>query len=78
MSHLFCLDQEHPIRIMHLFPGPVGTPRIEGREILSGIIRVIHNDLRWRDAPSEFGPHETLCKRFVRWSAASPMPASKR
>jgi putative transposase len=24
--------------------------------------------LRWRDAPSEYGPHKTIYNRFVRWS----------
>jgi transposase len=24
--------------------------------------------LRWRDAPSEDGPHKTIYNRFVRWS----------
>jgi putative transposase len=29
---------------------------------------VIRNGLRWRDAPLEYGPHKTLCNRFVRWN----------
>ena len=24
--------------------------------------------LRWRDAPTDYGPHKTLYNRFVRWS----------
>jgi transposase len=29
---------------------------------------VKRNGLRWRDAPAVYGPHKTLCNRFVRWS----------
>ena len=33
-----------------------------------GIMHVIRNGLRWRDAPKDYGPHKTLYNRFVRWS----------
>ena len=36
--------------------------------MISGIIHVIRNGLRWRDAPKDYGPHKTLYNRFVRWS----------
>ena len=36
--------------------------------VISGIIYVIRNGLRWRDAPREYGPHKTIYNRFVRWS----------
>ena len=68
MSHLFWLDQEHLKRIQHLFPKPRGVARIDDRKVLSGIIHVIRNGLRWRDVPSEYGPHKTLYNRFARWS----------
>jgi transposase len=35
---------------------------------MSGIIFVLRNGLRWRDAPKEYGPHKTIYNRFVRWS----------
>jgi transposase len=34
---------------------------------LSGIIHVKHNDLRWQDAPREYGPYKTLYTRWKRW-----------
>lgn len=68
MSHLFWLDQGHLKRIQHLFPKPRGVARSDDRKVLSGIIHVIRNGLRWRDAPPEYGPHKTLYNRFVRWS----------
>ena len=36
--------------------------------MISGIIFVIRNGLRWRDAPKDYGPHMTIYNRFIRWS----------
>ena len=38
--------------------------------MLSGIVFVNHNALRWRDAPSDYGPHKTLYDRWKRRGAA--------
>ena len=35
--------------------------------MLSGIIFVNRNGLRWRDAPKNYGPHKTLYNRWKRW-----------
>ncbi|GBR55526.1 hypothetical protein GCM10007872_25970 [Gluconobacter sphaericus NBRC 12467] len=35
--------------------------------MLSGIIFVNRNGLRWRDTPREYGPHKTLYNRWKRW-----------
>jgi transposase len=50
------------------FPKARGTPRIDDRRIISGIIYVIRNGLRWRDLPPEYGISKTVYNRFVRWS----------
>jgi transposase len=68
MSHLFWLDEEHLKRIGQMFPKPRGVKRADDRRVLSGIIHVIRNGLRCRDAPSQYGPHKTLYNRFLRWS----------
>lgn len=36
--------------------------------MLSGIIFVIRNGLRWRNAPKDYGARKTIYNRFVRWS----------
>ncbi len=36
--------------------------------MLSGIIFINRNGLRWRDAPAEYGPPKTLYNRWKRWS----------
>ena len=38
------------------------------QRVVSGILHVVRNGLRWRDAPAEYGPHKTLYNRFIRWS----------
>ena len=68
MRHLFWLTDNQMRRIMPYFPRSHGKPRVDDRRVISGIIFVLRNGLRWRDAPSEYGPHKTLYNRFVRWS----------
>lgn len=68
MSELFWLSEAQMRRIEPYFPLSHGVPRVDDRRILSGIIFVIRNGLRWRDAPGEYGPHKTIYNRFVRWS----------
>ena len=43
-------------------------PRVDDRRVISGIIFVISNGRRWRDAPAEYGPHKTIYNRFICWS----------
>lgn len=44
------------------------VPRVDDRRVLSRIVCVIRNGLRWRDAPKDYGSHKTLYNHFVRWS----------
>jgi len=50
------------------FPLSHGISRVDDRRVISGIIFVIRNGLRWRDAPKDYGPHKTIDNRFIRWS----------
>lgn len=68
MSDLFWLSDHQLARMRPYFPLAHGTPRVDDRRVISGIIFVLKNGLRWRDAPTEYGPHKTLYNRFVRWS----------
>jgi putative transposase len=68
MSDLFWLSEGQLRRIMPFFPLSHGIPRVDDRRVISGIIFVIRNGLRWRDAPAAYGPAKTLYNRFVRWS----------
>ena len=44
-----------------------GVPRVDDRRVLSGIIFINRNGLRWCDAPREYGPPKTLYNRWKRW-----------
>jgi putative transposase len=68
MTDLFWLSQDQFDRIKPYFPLSHGVPRVDDLRVISGIIFVIKNGLRWRDAPKEYGPHKTLYNRFIRWS----------
>ena len=68
MSDLILLSPAQMRRIAPYFPLSHGIPRVDDRKIISGIIFVIRNGLRWRDAPKDYGPHKTIYNRFIRWS----------
>jgi transposase len=68
MSDLLLLSEAQMRRIEPYFPLSHGVPRVDDRLILSGIVFVLRNGLRWRDAPREYGPHKTIYNRFIRWS----------
>ena len=68
MSDLIWLSDAQMQEIAPYFPLSHGVPRVDDRRIVSGIIFVIRNGLRWRDAPKDYGPHKTIYNRFIRWS----------
>jgi putative transposase len=68
MNDLFLLSQAQMRRIEPYFPLSHGVPRVDDRLVISGIVFVIRNGLRWRDAPRDYGPHKTIYNRFMRWS----------
>lgn len=68
MGDLFLLSTRQTARISPFFLLTHGMPRVDDRRVLSGIAYVIHNDLRQKNAPKEYGPHKTLYNRFIRWS----------
>ena len=43
-------------------------PRVDDRRVISCIICVIRNGLRWRDVLASYGPRKTIYNRFIRWS----------
>ena len=68
MADLFLLSRVQMRRIERYFPLSHGVARVDDRRIVSAIVFVIRNGLRWRDAPPEYGPHKTIYNRFVGWS----------
>ena len=68
MTDMFLLSDDQMARISPFFPLSHGVPRVDDRRVISGIIFVIRNGLRWRDVPVSYGPHKTIYNRFFRWS----------
>ena len=68
MDDLFLLCEAQMRRIAPFFPLSYGVPRVDDRRAVSGIVFVIKNGLRWRDAPAAYGRHKTIYNRFIRWS----------
>lgn len=64
----FWLTDAQMARLQPFFPKSHGKPRVDDRRVLSGIIFINRNGLRWRDAPKEYGPPKTLYNRWKRWS----------
>ena len=67
MSNLFRLTDEQMDRLRPFFPKSHGRPRVDDRRVLSGIIFINGNGLRWCDALQEYGPPKTLYDRWKRW-----------
>ncbi len=76
INDLFLLSEAQIRQIEPYFPLSHGVPRVDDRRILSEIIYIIRNALRWRDAPAAYGPHKacpefvsgTIYHHFIRWS----------
>jgi transposase len=66
---LFWFSDEQWAKIEpHLPTNQPGPERKDDRRMLSGIMHVQRIGSRWKDCPSEYGPHKTIYNRFARWS----------
>lgn len=68
MSSFFWLTEDQMARLRPFFPKSHGVPLVDYRRVLSGIIFINRNGLRWCDAAKEYGPFKTLYNRWKRWS----------
>ena len=67
MRDLYWLSDTQLAKLEPFFPKSHGKPRVDDRRVLSGIIFINRNGLRWCDAPIEYGPAKTLYNRWKRW-----------
>ena len=67
MRNLFWLTVEQIARLRPFFPKSHGKPRVDDLRVLSGVIFINRNGLRWCDAAGEYGPAKTLYNRWKRW-----------
>lgn len=56
MSNLYWQCEDQMARLRPYFPKSHGVPRVDDRRVLSGIIFINSNGLRWCDAPD----HKTI------------------
>ena len=68
MRNLFRLNKAQMDRLRPYFPKSPGRARVDDRRVLSGIIFINCNGLRWCEAPEKYGPPKTLYNRWKRWS----------
>ncbi len=68
MTALSYLTNEQISTIKQYFPKSRGKARASDKKVISGIIYVLKNGLRWLDAPKAYGSHKTLYNRYIRWS----------
>ena len=66
MADLFWLTRAQIRRIAPYLLLSHGVPRVNDKRVVSVILHVIRSGLRWRDAPTDYGPHKTLYNRFIR------------
>ena len=71
MCDLIWSSEAQMRRIEPYFPLSHGVARVDDRRVIRGIIFVIRNGLRWRDAPKEYGPHKTIYNRWSRLGVAA-------
>lgn len=68
MSDFFWLTDAQMARLEPFCLKSHGKPSVDDRRVLSGIIFINRNGLRWREAPAEYEPHKTLYNRCKRLS----------
>ncbi len=66
MSDPYWLMDEQMARLQPFFPKSHGRPRVDDPRVLSGIVFVNRNGLRWCDAPKDYGPHKPVSSAVER------------
>ena len=74
MGDLFWLTDEQMAKLTPFFPKSHGKPRVDDRRVLSGIIFINRNGLRWRDARANMA----RTRRFTADGSVGARKASSR
>ncbi|EAR21493.1 IS298, transposase OrfA [Nitrococcus mobilis Nb-231] len=65
-----CLRDDQWRRIEHWLPGKQGDPgrsAVDNRLFVEAVLWIARTGAPWRDLPPEFGPWNSVYKRFSRW-----------
>ncbi len=71
MSRTAVLDDRMWARIVRLLPSTNGRksrPFRDHRQVVEGMIYRLRTGIPWRDMPAEFGPWQTVWKRYNRFA----------
>ena len=68
MRNFYWLNEAQMDRLRPYFPKSPGRAPVDDRHVLSEIIFINRNGLRWCEAPEKYGPPKTLYNRWKRWS----------
>ena len=44
-----------------------GRPWSDRRTVLNGVLWILRTGARWQDLPEQYGPHQTVHRRFQNW-----------
>ena len=69
-SNLYWLSEAQMDRLRPYFPKSRVRVCVDDHRVLSGIIFINHNGLRWCDALSEYGPPKTAGSVGVTWACS--------
>ncbi|NOE26932.1 transposase [Ruegeria sp. HKCCD6157] len=61
------MTDEQVARLAPFLAESLGTPRVDDKRVLSGIISINRNCSRWRDVPEKYRAHNSLYSRRKRW-----------
>ena len=77
MSHRYQLTDAQWGLIEPQFPSRslIGRPTHEPRQVLDGILWILHTGAPWRDLPERFGPWNSVYNTFRRWQDAGRIDA---
>jgi len=67
MSDLFWLSDEKMVRLEPFFPKSYAKPRVDDRRVVSSIISISYNALRWIDVPAECSLVKNVYKHWKQW-----------
>ena len=63
--------------IADLFAKPkrTGRPPSDPRQMVDGVLWILHTGVQWRDLPRDFGPKSTVWDHFDRWNGDGTLDA---
>ena len=55
-------------------PAPVGRPPRDARTVVAGVLWILGTHASWRALPAQFGPWQTIYRRYHDWCATGLWP----